>query len=161
MDAPGDVAGVVRQWVEASDRRSLAAWRRFVRGEGLSMPQLSVLMRLYHGGGCSVRDVGRGLAVSSAAASQMVDRLVQSGLVAREENPRDRRARDVGLSARGRQLIERGLRARYRWVEDLVGALPAPRRAGVLRVLPALIEAERLLPDAIPDGRARRLKRER
>ncbi len=161
MRAPQQIAGVVRQWVEASDRRSLAEWRRFVRGAGLSMPQLSVLMRLYYGGGCGVHDIGSGLAVSSAAASQMVDRLVQAGLVDRGENPQDRRARRVALSARGRQLIDRGIRERYRWVDDLVGELPADRRASVLRILPSLIEAEKKLPGAIPGAPARRVKRER
>jgi len=156
MSATRDVAGIVRQWVEASDRRSLAQWRRFVRGAGLSMPQLSLLMRLYYGGGCQVHDIGRGLGVSAAAASQMVDRLVQGGLVERAESPRDRRARQVALSARGRQLVGRGMRERYRWVDDLVAELAVTTRASVLRVMPSLIEAEKRLPDAIPGRLTRR-----
>ena len=156
MNVPRDVAGIVRQWVEASDRRSLAAWRRFAREAGLSMPQLSLLMRLYDGGGCRVRDIGRGLAVSAAAASQMVDRLVQGGLVERGENPQDRRARHVALSPRGRRLVGRGMRERYRWVDDMVAELGATARASVMRLLPPLIEAEKRLPDAIPGARIRR-----
>jgi DNA-binding MarR family transcriptional regulator len=156
MRGPREAAGVVRQWVEASDRRSMAEWRKFVRGTGLSMPQLGVLMRLYYGGTSGVHDIGRGLGVSAAAASQMVDRLVQSRLVEREENPSDRRAREVALTARGRQVLDRGIRERYRWVDDLVGGLAARQLASVLRAMPPLIEAEKKLPDAIPGRRLRR-----
>jgi DNA-binding MarR family transcriptional regulator len=148
-------AELMRRWVQASDMRSMAEWRRFVHGAGLSMPQLSLLMRLYHGGGCGVHDLGRGLGVSSAAVSQMVDRLVQADLVARAESLKDRRVRMVELSARGRHLIDRRIRSRYRWVDRLVGGLGEDLKASMRKVLPALIEAERRLPGAIA-GRAER-----
>ena len=149
-------AELMRRWVQAADMRSIAEWRRFVRGAGLSMPQLSLLMRLYHGGGCGVHDLGRGLGVSSAAASQMVDRLVQAQLVDRVESQEDRRVRTVALSARGRHLIERRIRSRYRWVDRLVGELGEDLKASMRKVLPALIEAEKRLPGAIPGRLARR-----
>ena len=156
MHGTREVSGVIRQWMEASAMRSLTDWRRFVQGAGLSMPQLSLLMRLHYGGGCGVHDIGKGFGVSSAAVSQMVERLVQAGLVARVEDPDDRRVRQVELSAKGRQLIDNGIRERYRWVDDLVEKLPADQRALVLRFLPSLIEAEKRLPDAIlPHGKRR------
>jgi DNA-binding MarR family transcriptional regulator len=148
-------AELMRRWVQASDMRSMAEWRRFVHGAGLSMPQLSLLMRLYHGGGCGVRDLGRGLGVSSAAVSQMVDRLVQADLVVRAESLKDRRVRMVELSARGRHLIDRRIRSRYRWVDRLVGGLGEDLKASVRKVLPALIEAEKRLPGAIAGGAER------
>src|SRR5208283_3212855 len=109
MQTKREVAGVIRQWMEAFTMRSLGDWRRFVKSSGLSMPQLSLLMRLYYGGGCGVHDIGSGFGVSSAAASQLVDRLVHAGLVARVEDPDDRRARQIALSAKGRGLIQRGI----------------------------------------------------
>jgi MarR family 2-MHQ and catechol resistance regulon transcriptional repressor len=151
MHTTREVSLVIRQWMEASAMRSLTDWRRFVRSAGLSMPQLSLLMRLYYGGGCGVHDIGKGFGVSSAAVSQMVDRLVQARLVARVESPEDRRVRHVELSAKGRELIDKGIRERYRWVDDLVDELPADQRASVLRFLPSLIEAEKRIPAAIPD----------
>jgi DNA-binding MarR family transcriptional regulator len=155
MHTTREVSVVIRQWMEASAMRSFTDWRQFVRGAGLSMPQLSLLMRLYYGGGCGVHEIGKGFGVSSAAASQMVDRLVQAGLVARVESPEDRRVRHVELSAKGRELIDRGIRERYRWVDDLVDELPADQRASVLSFLPSLIEAEKRLPEAIPARRKR------
>jgi DNA-binding MarR family transcriptional regulator len=156
MGGSRDVAGVIRQWMEAAAMRSMTDWRTFVHRAGLSMPQLSLLMRLYYGGGCGVHDLGEGFGVSSAAVSRMVDRLVQAGLVDRGEDPDDRRVRHVQLSAKGRALIDNGIRERYRWVDDLVEELPAGQRATVLRFLPSLIEAEKRLPEAIrPRGKRR------
>jgi hypothetical protein len=44
-------------------------------------------------------------------------------------SPEDRRVRHVDLSAKGRELIDRGIRERYRWVDDLVDELHADQRA--------------------------------
>ena len=153
MQTSREVSRVIRQWMEAFAMRSMGDWRRFVRSSGLSMPQLSLLMRLYYRGGCGVHDIGTGFGVSSAAASQLVDRLVHAGLVARAEDPGDRRARQVALSEKGRELIDKGIKERYRWVDDLVDGLAADQKASVMRFLPSLIEAEKKLPARNMDKR--------
>jgi DNA-binding MarR family transcriptional regulator len=131
-------------------------WRRYVRAAGLSIPQLTILMRLFYGGDCGVHDIGRHLDVTTAAASQLIDRLVTAGLVERSENVDDRRARRVALSSRGRLLIEEGIEERYRWVEDLAAVLSSEEQAALLQALPPLIAAGRRLGgDAIGDARKR------
>ncbi len=107
MQETRDTVNAIRQWMETFTMRSMQDMTRYVRNCGLSMAQFSLLMRLYHGGGCEVHDIGQEFGVSSAAASQLVDRLVQGGLVARTENPEDRRVRRIALSAKGRALIDR------------------------------------------------------
>ncbi len=140
------IAAVIQEWMEAFTMRSMQGWRQFVRSTGLSMPQFGLLMRLYYGGGCEVHDLGSHLDISSAAASQLVDRLVQNGLVQRTEDPEDRRARQVTITLKGRALIDRGIEERYRWVDDLVREMSVEERELALRALPALIEAEQKLP---------------
>jgi DNA-binding MarR family transcriptional regulator len=61
--------------------------------------------------------------ITSAAASQLVEKLVQSGLIERAEDPHDRRAKQITLSGKGRELIETGLAARHRWVDIFVERL--------------------------------------
>jgi DNA-binding MarR family transcriptional regulator len=109
------------------------------------MPQFGVLMFLYHGGQCGVHDVGQRLEVTDAAASQIIERLVQAGLVARTENPTDRRARLIALTDKGCALVEQGISERHRWLDELVAALDEERRHAVLAALPLLIEAEKRL----------------
>jgi DNA-binding MarR family transcriptional regulator len=145
MQEKQTIAETIRQWMEPFIMRSVQGMSHFARSTGLSMPQFSLLMRLYHEGACEVHDIGRHFDVSSAAVSQLVDRLVQGGLLVRQESPDDRRVRRIALDARGRALIDRGIEERYRWVNDLVGELPADERALVLKALPALINAEKRL----------------
>ncbi len=141
-----ETAAAIRSWMEAFTTRSMQEWWRVARKTGISMPQFGLLRRLYHGGECEVHEIGRHFDVSSAAASQLVDKLVQAGLAARSENPDDRRARQVALTARGRALIENGIAESYRWVDDLAAALGPRGRAAVRAVLPLLVDAEASLP---------------
>ncbi len=146
MPDRAETAAAIRTWMEAFTTRSMQEWWRVVRKTGISMPQFGLLRRLYHGGECEVHEIGRHFDVSAAAASQLVDKLVQAGLAARTEDPDDRRARQVALTAKGRALMEQAIEESYRWVDDLAVALGARGRAAVSAVLPVLREAEGSLP---------------
>ncbi len=132
---------VLREWAEIFMTRSMREWARFVKSSGLSMPQFSTLMRLYYHGGCGISEISAHLDVTAPAASQMVDRLVQMGLLERDEDPNDRRAKQVTLSAKGRGLIEKGIEARNRWSEELATKLTAEQRGIVVEALAHLSEA--------------------
>src|SRR3990172_4618750 len=99
---------VVREWSEVFMRRSMRDFIRFTKDTGLSNPQISTLMRLHYHGVCGVSEIGVHLDVTNAAASQMVERLVQQGLLERAEHPDDRRAKQLTLTRKGRALIEKG-----------------------------------------------------
>ncbi len=131
----------LRDWAEIFMTRSMREWVRFVKSSGLSMPQFSTLMRLYYHGGCGISEISAHLDVTAPAASQMVDRLVQTGLLERVEDPNDRRAKQVTLSAKGRALIEKGIEARNRWSEELAPKLTAEQRGLVIEALSHLAEA--------------------
>jgi DNA-binding MarR family transcriptional regulator len=135
----------MREWAEVFMARSMREWHRYVKSTGLSMPQFSVLMRLYHRGGCGISDISEQLDATPAAASQMVDRLLKEGWVERAEDPNDRRAKQVTLSAKGRALIENGMEARNRWTASLLAYLPADQHAKITEALRQLAEATRKL----------------
>jgi DNA-binding MarR family transcriptional regulator len=71
----------------------------------LTMPQLKILLLLYRLGDTSGRELAGVLGVSLATLSGMVDRLVAHDLVARHEDPHDRRVRRISLSAAGNEMI--------------------------------------------------------
>lgn len=123
-----ELQNTLKEWSEVFMARSMREWMRYVRGTGLSMPQFSTLMRLYYRGGCGLSDITADLEVTAAAASQMVDRMVKDGYLARTEAPHDRRAKQITLTDRGRQLVAEGINVRNRWTESLVERLaPADR----------------------------------
>ena len=71
----------------------------------LTMPQLKILLLLYRLGDTSGRELAGLLGVSLATLSGMVDRLVAHDLVARNEDPHDRRVRRISLSTTGTEMI--------------------------------------------------------
>jgi len=113
----------------------------FARATGLSMPQFGILMQLHHHGNCAVGDIGERFDITDAAASQLVDKLVQSGFIRRDEDQHDRRARLLNLTDKGKKLIQQGLEERYRWVDQLAGKLTTEERAKVAAALTILTKA--------------------
>lgn len=143
MSASRQFNQAMREWIEVLMHRNFQAAMRFAKEQGLSMGQVSTLMRLRHGGGCGVSDIGEQLGVTSAAASQMIDRLAHMGLVERAEDPKDRRVKQLTLTDKGRSLLDKGNEERSRWMEGLGQALDPERRAAVIAALGYLVEAAR------------------
>ena len=143
MSSNKTLTAALREWAEVFMAHSMREWHRYVKSTGLSMPQFGVLMRLYHRGGCGISDISEQLDATPAAASQMVDRMLKDGWVERAEDPNDRRAKQVTLSAKGRALIENGMEARNRWTASLLAHLPANQHAKITETLRQLTEATR------------------
>ena len=131
----------IRAWMDIFLQRSMGNWWRFARSTGLSMPQFSLLTQMYHRGACGMSGISERFEITPAAASQMVDKLVQSGYIVREEDPTDRRAKLLNLTPKGRQLIDEGNAERYRWVDDLSGKLNAEQRAQIVEALEQMTRA--------------------
>lgn len=121
--------------------RSMHGWSHFAKSKGLSLQQFGILMQLHHHGECGVSGLSEHFDITSAAVSQLVDKLVQSGLVQREEDPHDRRAKSLNLTDKGKELIQRGIEERYRWVDQLAGKLTVEERAKVTEALNMMTEA--------------------
>ena len=131
----------VRQWMDTFMHRSMGDWTRFVKFSGFSMPQFMILMHVHYKKPCGITDLSEKMEISTAAVSQLVDKLVQAGLLERAENPNDRRAKKVALSPKGKQLIEKGIEERYRWVEELEKSLSDVEKNKVSEALTILIRA--------------------
>jgi DNA-binding MarR family transcriptional regulator len=128
-------------WSAAFMRRSMHDFLRFTRQEGLSMVQINVLMRIYYHGPCDITALVDTLQVSKAAAGQLVERMEAQGLVIRETDPDDRRARLVSLTAKGCDQVEAGIAARQAWMTDLLASIPAQERPSVTYALRTLTAA--------------------
>ncbi len=101
-------------------RRSMHSAIIHSREYGLSMPQFSTLMVLRQRGIQTISEIAEGLGVSTAAASQMVDRMVQDGLILRTEAPNDRRVKQVNLTEKASRLIRDNLCARKNWMTEII-----------------------------------------
>jgi DNA-binding MarR family transcriptional regulator len=147
MQSSEQLTAVVRQWAEVFMHRSGRDFKRFMDATGLSFSQINILMRLVHGGSVGVSEIGEQMGVTNAAASQSIDKLVQLGLIERNEDPEDRRAKRLELAPKGRDLIEKGIEARIKWVKDVTVALTAEQQQSIISALTLLTEAARKTED--------------
>lgn len=96
---------------------------QFMHEHDLSFTHLNSLLLIHRAGCTNIHCLADHLGVTKAAVSQMVDRLVDSGLISREEDPIDRRSKLICLSELGRNLVQEAFQTRRRWVPDLAASL--------------------------------------
>jgi len=153
MSSRNELVPALRMWVRSCGLRTQHEWRRNFTNLGLSMSQIGVLgMLCHHREAFGVREIGERLRVSSAAASQLVDRLAQGGFVERSEDPLDRRTRRISVTDRGRSLFEGRLNDTPHWIEELATALSDGEQKVVMEALAILNRLESGLDDAPRDG---------
>jgi len=135
MSSSPQLIQTMRRFMDTAMHYSMRASGHFMKVRGLSTPQFSLLMQLHYRGVCGMSQISEQFEITPPAASQLVDKLVQNGLVHREEDPHDRRAKSLKLTDKGKELIQRGIEERYRWVDQLAGKLTAEERAKVTEAL--------------------------
>lgn len=135
-----DPTQVLQEWLALFMRRSVHDMLQYNKSVGLSLAQVNILLWLHYHNTCDVSALAENMQVSAAAASQMVERMVQQGIVRRVESPSDRRTRQVHLTERGRLVVEETIAARQGWIKDLVGTLSEEQKTGVVKLLGELIQ---------------------
>ena len=148
MSSPAQLVQILRQFMDVAMHRSMRERSHFAKATGLSMPQFGILMQLHYRGNCGISDISERFDITSPAASQMVEKVAQSGLIERSEDPSDRRVKHITLSPKGKAMIEKGTRERYRWVDELVTRLNAAEREKVAEALGILNRAAKELDQA-------------
>jgi len=121
-------------------QRSMRDFMGYARERGLSMSQLGALFQIRRRGSSGVTDLGDDLGVTSSAASQMLERLVQQGLILRSEDPSDRRVKQIVLTEKGIQVLQESIRARQGWLSDLGETLSDSEKEDVIAALNILID---------------------
>lgn len=115
--------------------RIIASVARTLREHELSVAQVAALYMLDERKELRVSDVSAELELSLPTASRLVDDLVRQKLVTREEDPTDRRARILRLSAKGRTFIEKSSEARMQTIVAAAAEMPSNTIAAVLSKL--------------------------
>lgn len=96
----------------------------------LSLTEMKALHTLNdaNGGEHSVKDLGACLAMSLPAASRTAEGLLQRGLVARREDPADRRIKRLTITAEGSRVLRELEAVRLAGVETWADQLTADQR---------------------------------
>lgn len=137
----------LREWAQLFMHRSMREFQNWVKESGLSHSQVAALMRLHHGGACPVNEIGQDLRVTPGAASQIVDRLAQQGLLRREEDDHDRRVRRITLTPDGQEIVRQAIESRVAWMRQLVADLEPDEQQAIIDSLDHLTSAARTLEE--------------
>jgi len=122
--------------------RIIQDFMQFMRKTGLSTPQITTLVYIYHSPNneCRLSEISALTASSKPAVSQLVERLVKRGLVDRTEDPQDRRNTKLRLTDKSLKLIQNVITSNH-FLVDLMTSLPAQERQTVHAALGYLAQA--------------------
>jgi DNA-binding MarR family transcriptional regulator len=129
-----------RDWIELFMHRSMHGYIHYAREKGLRMSMVGTLHHVKKADHVGVTDLGEHLGVSSAAASQMLDRLVEDGLITRTEDPEDRRMKRITITDAGSKILEESVNARLNWLKDLGGRLNEEEKAQITTAMRMMID---------------------
>lgn len=139
----------LEEWIKVSMHLSMCNFIRYARKSGLSMSHIGAMFHIHREGRCGVTELGNHLGVTSPAASQMLERLVQQELILRTEDPKDRRGKRIVLTDKGNRVLEDGIRARQRWLDDLTATLSDGDKETIMVALEILIDKTKNLNQPI------------
>ncbi len=136
-----DLLTTLRQTMSVIMHLTMRRSWRFAKEHGLSITQIMALRQLfYHQETSSVSAIAERLGITNAAASQLLDKLVQQGLVLRTENPHDRRSKQIVITEQGKDLLRESMRAQRAWMETLAQRLTSDESRRITGALDLLAE---------------------
>jgi DNA-binding MarR family transcriptional regulator len=105
---------------------------------GLGPRDFGALCVLTEEGPLSQLRLGQRMGVDRTSMVAITDHLERTGLVRRERNPRDRRAYEMRVTAKGRRVLERATVATEQAEAEFLARLPAADRRRILVLLRTL-----------------------
>lgn len=126
MTAKTEVAAPKLWIVLARCHRALASSvERSIENLGLCLSDFIVLEVLLHKGPLTISGIQAKVLLASGSMTAAVDRVESMGLVVRKTTPKDRRARLLELTPKGRRLIERAFEEHAGHLEEAMSVLDA------------------------------------
>ena len=110
--------------------------RRLRQRFGISLPRFDYLAQLHrHPDGLRMNALSRYLMVSGGNVTGLTDELEKEGLVARDDDPDDRRSVRVRLTPPGRRAFERMAREHEGWVVSFFAGLDGEQKQALYEAL--------------------------
>jgi DNA-binding MarR family transcriptional regulator len=134
----------VSQQVFRSMLRNHGLMRRtmepFFAAHGISGAQWGVLVTLHMAGrsgkaGLRQTELSERLVIRPPSVTTVIDRLERMGLVRRQAAVEDSRAKEVSLTAAGKELVERVLEKHGTKIREVLGGLSQQEQADLKRLL--------------------------
>jgi DNA-binding MarR family transcriptional regulator len=116
---------LTQQVVEDITKLQRSMHRPIWRGEDISKAQVYMLYMLYYHKHPNMKKLAEQMDISKSAITQIMEPLIEKGLVSRTSDPKDRRVAILDLTKKGHQTIKKlnherteGLRAAMKQLND-------------------------------------------
>lgn len=110
-------------------------------GEGVTLPQLRVLVLVAQEGTWSNAAVARALDIHISSASRLCDRLVQAGLLGRQHDPENRRRVELTLTPVGSRLVTAVTEHRRLAFTRILALMPAEQSQSLTSAMATFADA--------------------
>lgn len=111
-----------------------------LREKKLTLTHIGALFHLYYKQSSPVSKISSIADISNAATSQMLDKLVNLGLVERNEDSKDRRIKNISITNAGRKFIDELIQLRKNWYQEIFESLSEEEIVETEKVISNLIE---------------------
>jgi DNA-binding MarR family transcriptional regulator len=122
----------------AAGLERIVALIRWLSPPGMSLTSAATLSTLERSGPCRLTALATAEGVTQPAMTQLIGRLADAGLVAREPDPADGRVVHVHITPAGRELVADRRTARAERLSRLLSALTPSERRALAAALPAM-----------------------
>jgi DNA-binding MarR family transcriptional regulator len=102
---------------------------------GLTPPLFALLNVLGARKGAIQQEIGSAMGIDPSTMVSLIDQLEAAGLAERRPRPRDRRAREVAITPKGRRVLKQARELAARVEDDVLRGLSAPERRQLLTLL--------------------------
>ena len=110
-------------------------------GDEVGATQLRALVVVASRGSLSLGALAEAVGISLSTASRMCDRMVESGLLNRADDPTDRRQVVLTLTADGQTVVQKVMRERKEALTAVLSRLSKTERSRLTTALPRFVEA--------------------
>jgi len=108
---------------------------------GLTPASFGLLNVLGARRGATQRELGSAMGIDPSTMVSLIDELEAGELAKRQPHPKDRRAREVVITSKGRRLLERGRQMALQVEDEVLGGLNAGERRELLKLLRRALDA--------------------
>jgi DNA-binding MarR family transcriptional regulator len=141
MDEKRSLKEIVKEFTTIMTTLGQRQVMQYMNRTGLSHSQMMTIGRLYAHGGVGISEMSAHMGTTDAAASQLIDRLVNQGFVERNESTSDRRKKEVILTAKGRAIIESMGEQREQIVDAILTHVSVEKQAFIAEAMNVILEA--------------------
>lgn len=140
-----DLTDHLGYWLRLVSNHVSHSFARKLEGNGVTTAEWVLMRVLYDVDALAPSRVAEQMGMTRGAISKLADRLVEKGLLARREDPDDKRAQSLSLTGDGRRLVPALARLADQNDEAFFRALTIAERRQLKGLLEKLVERHALM----------------